>query len=158
MEPSSQSRCGDIASDLLIILITAAQLVFFAFFHRYIAWPATGPDGSVTRVSLLAGGYHAWLPFVIAASILVIAASIVMIVWDNPRFRQAAWIAFPILGIVVVVSLLVIEPFDFSVIPNAAAASAAPKAVQAFFVLLALFYAATVLVSLIRLKHRAAGR
>ena len=52
MESSPQGRCGDITSDVLIILITAAQLVFFVFFHRYIAWPATGPDGSVTRLSL----------------------------------------------------------------------------------------------------------
>ena len=47
MESSSGGRCGEIASDLFIILVTAVQLVFFVFFHEYIAWYTRGPDGSI---------------------------------------------------------------------------------------------------------------
>jgi len=72
MESSSGGRCGEIASDISIILVTAAQLVFFAFFYKYIAWYTTEADGSVTRLSLLTDDYFTWLPIVIAASILVI--------------------------------------------------------------------------------------
>jgi len=106
MESAPQNRCGEIASDISIILVTAAQLIFFTFFHKYIAWYTTEPDGSVTRLSLLTDDYFTWLPFPITASILVIVASIVMIIFDNYWFRQAAWIAFCIIGIVVAVSLV----------------------------------------------------
>jgi hypothetical protein len=89
MESSQGGRCGEIASDIAIILVTAAQLIFFASFHRYIAWPVTGPDGSVSRLSVLTDSYSDWLPFPIAASILVIVASIAMIIYDRYWFRQA---------------------------------------------------------------------
>jgi hypothetical protein len=50
MESSPGGRCGEIASDLSIILVTVAQLVFFTRFQGYIAWPTTGPDRTVTRL------------------------------------------------------------------------------------------------------------
>jgi hypothetical protein len=121
MESSPRSRTGEIGEDMAIIFITAAQLVFLVFFHKYIAWSTTAPDGSVTRLSMLTNDYFTWLPFPITASILVIVASIVMIVYDSEWFRQAAWIAFCLIGIAVTVSLLFIFPFDFSVLPNATA-------------------------------------
>jgi hypothetical protein len=152
MESSPESRTGDLGSDIFIILVTAAQLIFFAYFYRYIAWPITGPDGSVTRLSLLTDDYFTWLPIVITASILVIVANVVMIIWDNYWFRQIAWISFCIIGITVTVSLLVIFPFDFSVIPNATLAEVVPKVVPVLLVLWALFYAITALVMVIRLR------
>jgi hypothetical protein len=48
MDSSPSSRCDEIASDLFVIFVTAAQLIFFAYFHEYIAWYTTGPDGSVS--------------------------------------------------------------------------------------------------------------
>jgi hypothetical protein len=158
MESSPRSRCGEIASDLSIILVTAAQLIFFVFFYEYIAWYSTGPDGSVTRLSLLTDDYFTWLPFPMTASILVIVASLVMIVYTGRWFRQSATISFNLLGIAVVTSLLVIFPFDFSVIPNATAAEVAPIAVRVFFSLLAVFYAVTALVMLVRWKSTTAGQ
>ena len=141
MESSEGGRCGDLASDLMIILITAAQLVFFAFYHQFIAWPTRGADGSVAWLSVLTDDYSAWLPFPIAASIIVILASMVMIIWDNESFRQIAWIGFSLLGIAVTVSLVLIFPFDFSVIPNAKVAGLAPTVARIVLVLMATFYA-----------------
>ena len=151
MESSPQSTSGDIASDLMIILVTVVQLIFFVYFHRYIAWPTTGPDGSVAWRSLLTDGYSTWLPFPITASILVIVASSIMIVSGSDWFRQVAWIGFPIIRITVVVSLLVIFPFDFSVIPNAAAANIVPKVVTGFLVFMVVFYGASAIVLSIKL-------
>jgi hypothetical protein len=119
MEASPGSRCGDIASDMATILVTVVQLIFLTFFHEYIAWYSTGPDGSVTRLSMLTDDYFTWLPFPITASILVIVALTAMVIYDRYWLRQAAWAVFSILGIAVVVSLVFIFPFDFSVIPNA---------------------------------------
>jgi hypothetical protein len=153
MESSARSRAGEIGEDILIILITAAQLIFLTYFHRYISWPITGPGGSVTRLSMLTEGYFTWLPFPITASILVIVACIIMIVTGSYWFRQAAWVVFCIIGVTVTVSLLLIFPFDFSVIPNAAAVEIVPTAVTVFLILWAAMYAVAGSVLFVRLRR-----
>ena len=150
MESSSEGRCGEIASDLFIIFVTVAQLIFFVFFYQYIAWYTTGPDGSATRLALLTDDYFTWLPFPITASIIVIVASIVMIVYDRYWFRQIAWIGFCIVGITVTLSLLTIFPFDFSVIPNPNTADLVPKLVRGVLVLMAVFYAISIAFLLVK--------
>jgi hypothetical protein len=154
MDKATGGRCGDIGSDLSIILVTAAQLIFFTRYHRYIAWPTTGPDGSRTWQSLLTSDYSTWLPFPITASIIVIVASVAMILFKNYYFRQACQILFNILGITVCISLLDIFPFDFSVLPSARAAQLAPTAVRVLFILVIVFYATTALVMLAKLRRR----
>ena len=160
MEPSTESssggRCGEIASDLAVAFITVIQLIFFTRFYRYIAWYTTGADGSVTRLPLLTDDYFTWLPFPIVASILVIVATIVMIIYHRYWFRQAAWIAFCIIGITVTLSLLIIFPFDFSVIPNATAVDVVPKALTVFLILWALMYAVAAVVLFVQLRRHAA--
>jgi len=152
-ESSSGGRCGEIASDMSIILVTAAQLIFFTFFHKYISWPITGPDGSVTRLSMLTDDYFTWLPLVIVASILVIVANIVMIIYDRYWLRQTAWIIFCLIGIVMTGSLVSIFPFDFSVIPNATAAAAVPKWVTGFLIFMAVFYAIAALAQFVKARR-----
>jgi hypothetical protein len=158
MESSPGGRCGEIASDISVILVTVAQLIFFSFFHQYIAWYTTGPDGSVTRLSMLTDDYFTWLPFPIAASIVVIVTSTVMIFYDRYWYRQIAWIVFCLLGITVTVSLVSIFPFDFSVIPNETAVDVVPIVVRVFFILLAVFYAVTALVMFVQLISHTAKR
>jgi hypothetical protein len=158
MESSPRSRCGEIGEDIFIILITVAQLIFFTFFHKYIAWPITQPDGSVTRLSLLTDDYFTWLPIPITASILVIVASIAMIIYGRYWFRQAAWVVFCLLGIAVTVSLVAIFPFDFSVIPNATAVDVVPIVVRAFFIFMAVFYGVSALVLFVRLRRYTANQ
>jgi hypothetical protein len=151
MEASPGSRCGDIASDISTILVTIAQLIFLTFFHEYIAWYSTGPDGSVTRLSMLTDDYFTWLPLPITASILVIVALAAMVIYDRYWLRQAAWAVFSILGIAVVVSLVCIFPFNFSVIPNPVAADIVPVVVTVFLILMAAFYAVAALVQFVRI-------
>jgi len=153
MDDSSGGRCGEIASDLSIILVTVAQLIFFVSFHRYIAWPTTAADGSVARVSLLTDAYSTWLPFPIVASVIVIVATLVMIIYDRDWFRQIGWIAFSLCGIAVVTSLLIIWPFDFSVIPNAKVAEALPTALRILLIFMAVFYGISALVLLVRFRN-----
>ena len=154
MESSPQGRCGEIASDMAIVLVTVVQLIFLVSFHEYIAWPVTEPDGSVTRLSMLTDGYSTWLPFPIAASVVVIVASIIMIVYNRTWFRQGAWVLFCLLGIAVTVSLVSIFPFDFSVIPNTTAADVVPIAVGAFFIAMAVFYGVCALALFAGLRKR----
>ncbi len=79
MESSPRSRTGEISSHISMILVTVANLIFFTSFHKYIAWHATGPDGSVTRLSMLTDSYFTWLPIAVTASIIAIVAFTVMI-------------------------------------------------------------------------------
>ena len=158
MESSPQGRCGEIASDIFIILVTAANLIFFAFFHRYIAWYTIGPDGSVTRLSMLTDDYFTWLPCPITASILVIVATTVMIFYNRTWFRQTAWTMFCIFGIAVTLSLVSIFPFDFSVIPNATAVDVVPELVTVFLILMAIFYGISAIVMFTKSRSYAARK
>lgn len=151
MESSSGSRVEEIGGDLAVVFVTIAQLIFFVFYHRYISWPVTQPDGTVTRLSMLTDDYFTWLPFPIAASILVVVVTAVMIIVNRYWFRQAAWVFFSILGITVAGSLVVIFPFDFSVIPNPTAVEVVPIVVRVLFILLVTFYVVNALVMSIKL-------
>ncbi|MFC2004976.1 hypothetical protein ACFLUY_01985 [Chloroflexota bacterium] len=156
MELSPRVRSGEVSIHIFIILVTLAQLIFFTRFHKYIAWNVTEPDGSATRISMLTDDYFTWLPIMITGSIIVILASISMIIYDNYRFRRTGEISFNIIGIVVSVSLVSIFPFDFSVIPNATAVDVVPKAITAFFILLAVFYGVTALIMFRKMKRNIA--
>ena len=153
MESSPRSRTGEIGEDISIIFITVAQLIFLTFFHKYIAWYTREPDGSVTRLSMLTDDYFTWLPIATTASILVIVASTVMIMYRGYWFRQAAWVVFCLIGIAVTGSLVSIFPFDFSVIPNATAVDVVPIGVTVVLILMAVFYGTTALFLLVKLRR-----
>ena len=156
MESSSGGRCSEIASDLSVLIITVVQLIFLTRFYRFIAWYTTEPDGSVTRLPLLTADYFTWLPFPIVASIVVIVALVATMIFPRYWLRQVAWIAFCLIGITVTLSLLIIFPFDFSVIPNATAAEVVPKALRLFLILWALMYAVAAVILSVRLVRDAA--
>ena len=151
MESSPQSKPNEVSSHIAIILVTVANLILIIFFHEYIAWYIIEPGRNVTRLSILTDDYFIWLPIPIAASILAIVAYTIMTVYDNYRFRMAAQIIVHIAGIFVVLSLVSIFPFDFSVIPNATAIAAAPIGVTAFLIFMAVVYGVSGLVLFVRL-------
>ena len=158
MESSSGGRCSEIASDLAVLVITVVQLVFLTRFYQVIAWSITEPDGTVTRLPLLTADYFTWLPFPIIASIVVIVALVATMIFPRYWLRQVAWIAFCLIGITVTLSLLIIFPFDFSVIPNAATADVVPKALTVFLILWALMYTVAAMVLLVQLRRHAVGQ
>ncbi|MFC1846522.1 hypothetical protein ACFLYS_00475 [Chloroflexota bacterium] len=135
------------------IFYTAASIIFFTFFHKYIAWYTTAPDGSITRLSMLTDDYFIWLPIAITASILAIVAYTVMLFYDKYRFRMTVNLIGFIIGITVVVSLLSIFPFDFSVIPNATVANVVPIVLTVFLILQAVFYEFVAFATFIKLKN-----
>jgi len=156
MESSPHPKSGEIASHIFMILVTLVQLVFFTAFHKYIAWPITGADASVTRLSLLTDDYFTWLPIPIIASILAIAFHIIFIIYDNYRFQTTAEIILYLSGMTVTISLLTIFPFDFSVIPNATVAKVVPIVATVFFIFMATFYGIVTVLWLIKLKKHTA--
>ena len=87
---------------------------------------------------------------------MVIVALVVTFIFPRYWLRQVAWIAFCLIGITVTLSLLMIFPFDFSVVPNATAADLVPKALTVFLILWALMYAVAAVVQLVQLRRHAA--
>jgi uncharacterized membrane protein len=150
-DSSRRARADSIAGYSVVIFFNVALLVFFSFFHRYIAWYAANPDGSITRLPLLTADYFSFLPILVAAFVITIIAYIVLITYDPYWLRETIQIALGVIGIAVIVNLLVIFPFDFSVIPNDYVAGIVPGVVAAVFVLVAVGLGIGALVRFIKL-------
>jgi len=145
------TRAGRIASYSALIFWNVVLLVFFSFFHQYIAWYHIEPNGSVTRLSLLTGDYFVWLPILVTALVISIAANIILITYDRFWFREIIQIILTVIGVVVVTNLVSIFPFDFSVIPNTTAADIMPVAVTIVLIVIAVGLGVGALVRFIKL-------
>jgi uncharacterized membrane protein len=145
------SRAGRIAGYSASIFWNVVLLVFFSFFHQYIAWYHVEPDGSVTRLSLLTSGYFIWLPILVSALVISVAANIILITYDRYWFREIVQIILSVIGVVVVANLVSIFPFDFSVIPNATAADIVPVVATIVLIVIAVGLGVGALVRFIKL-------
>lgn len=59
----------------------------------YIAWYHAEPDGGVTRLPLLTSDHFTWLPVLVTALVISIAAHIVLIVYDRYWLRETILIS-----------------------------------------------------------------
>ncbi len=147
----ARTRSGRIAGYSASIFWNVVLLILFSFFHQYIAWYHGAPDGSVTRLSMLTGDYFIWLPILVTALIISIAANIIMIIYDRYWFREIIQIILTGIGVVVVANLVSIFPFDFSVIPNATAVVIVPVVVTIVLIIIAVGLGVGALVRFIKL-------
>lgn len=117
----TNTRAGRVTSSSFVIAWSVILLIFFSFFHKYIAYYEIDRVGSVTtwtRFPLLTNDYYAWLPILVTTLVLSIAGHILLIIYDRYWLRQIILIALNVLAIVTVVNLVSIFPFDFYVIPS----------------------------------------
>lgn len=128
-------RAGRITGYSFAIFWNVAIFIFLTFFHKYIAWYTSEPDGSVARLSMLTDDYFIWLPIFITVTILSIVAYFILVIYDKYSFREIVQIFIGIFGIVSAVALVSIFPFDFSVIPNATAVEYVPVGVRVVLIL-----------------------
>jgi uncharacterized membrane protein len=147
----TRSRAGRITGYSALIFWDVVLLIFFSFFHQYIALYNIEPDGGVTKLSLLTDDYFIWLPILVTALIISIAANILMIIYDRYWLREIIQIVLTVIGVVVVVNLVSIFPFDFSVIPNATAVDIVPVVVTIVLIMIAVGLGVGVLVRSIKL-------
>ncbi len=147
----TRSRAGRITGYSAAIFWNVALFIFSAFFHQYIAWYHIKPDGDITRLSMLTNEYFAWLPILLTALTLSTAANIFLIIYDRYWLREIIQVILSIIGIVVVVNLVSIFPFDFSVIPNTSAVYFVPVVVTIVLILIAIGLGVGALVQLIKL-------
>ena len=147
----TRTRGGRIAGYSAVIFWNVVLLIFFSFFHRYIAWYHIEPDGGVTRLPILTSDYSTWLPILVTALVITIAANIVLIIYDRYWFREIIQVILTMIGVVVVANLVSIFPFDFGVIPNATAIDIAPVVVTIFLIIVAVGLGVGALVRFIKL-------
>jgi uncharacterized membrane protein len=148
---SRRASADRVAGYGVVIFFNLALLIFFSFFHQYIAWYSSGPGGSVTRLPLLTNDYFTFLPILITALVVTIIAYIVLIIYDRYWLRETIQIALAAIGVAVIANLLAIFPFDFSVIPNLTVADIMPAAVTIVLVLIAVGLGVGALVRFIKL-------
>ncbi|MFC1964789.1 DUF4870 domain-containing protein [Chloroflexota bacterium] len=147
----ARTRSGRVVGYSASIFWNVVLLIFFSFFHQYIAWYHVEPDGSVTRLSMLTNDYFVWLYILVTALVISIAANIIMIIYDRYWFREIIQIILAVIGVVVVANLVSIFPFDFSVIPNATAVDIVPVVVTIVLIIIAVGLAVGALVRFIKL-------
>ncbi len=147
----ARTRAGRIAGYGASIFWNVVLLIFFSFFHQYIAWYHVETDGSVTRLSMLTSDYFAWLPILVTALVISVAANILLITYDRYWLREIIQIILTVIGVVVVANLVSIFPFDFSVIPDATAVDIVPVVVTIVLIIVAVGLGVGALVRFIKL-------
>jgi len=151
-----RTKAGRIAGYSATIFWNVILLVFFSFFYQYIAWYHMEPDGSITGLPMLTSDYFTWLPILVTALVISVAANILLIIYDRYWLREIVQIILTVIGVVVVVNLVSIFPFDFSVIPNATAVDIVPIAVTIVLIIIAVGLGVGALVRFIKLITSAA--
>ncbi len=153
----AHTRAGRITGYSAAIFWNVVMLIFSSFFHRYIAWYHVEADGSVSRLSMLTSDYFDWLPMLVTALVISAAANILLVTYDRYWLREIIQIILTVIGVVVVANLVSIFPFDFSVIPGAAAAAIVPAAVTIGLIIIAVGLGVGALVRFIKLIVGAAS-
>jgi uncharacterized membrane protein len=141
---------GRVAGYGIAIAFNVILLVFFSFFHGYVAY-YTNVDGVIIRLPLLTDAYFTFLPMLVTALVITIGAYILLIAYDRYWLREGVQIVLAAIGVAVLVNLIAIFPFDFSVIPDSHVASIMPAVVTIVLVVVAVGLGISALVRLIRL-------
>ncbi len=145
------SRGTRVAGYSVAIVFSVLLLVFFAFFHRYIAFYYSGPGGDIIRVPILTEAYFTFLPILATALVITIAAYVVLIIYDRYPLRQIIQIVLAAIGVAVIVNLIAIFPFDFSGIRNDYVAGIVPSVMIIIFVVVAVALGISALVRFVKL-------
>ncbi|MCJ7606077.1 MAG: hypothetical protein MUO19_08635 [Dehalococcoidales bacterium] len=115
-----------IAGSAFAIAWSIILLVFFNFFHDYVAYYTADTVGNAiiwTRYPFLTSDISLWLPVLTTTLVAAIAGHLIIIVFYRPLLRRIVTFLLDCFGLATVLTLLAVFPFDFSVIPGETAAS-----------------------------------
>jgi uncharacterized membrane protein len=158
---SYTSRTARVVGSSFVIAWSVALLIFFNFFSQYIAYYQGITAGGQTHwqiYSVVTADLNTWLPILNATLALTILGHLLFIVFDRYLLRQAGRLILGGLSLITVVSLLIIFPFDFNVIPNADASFWAPLVTGGALIVVAVGIAIGLVVRFIKLiVHLAEG-
>lgn len=150
----SHRREGRITGSAFAIAWNIIVLVFFNFFHQYVAYYNGQTVNGVirwTREPFFTSDIGLWLPILNAAIAVSIISHIIMILVDKELLRQALHVIMNGFALATVITLLVIFPFDFGVIPNEAAATGTNLGVTIALIIIAVGTGIGLLVRFIQL-------
>jgi uncharacterized membrane protein len=145
---------GRIAAYAFAIAWSIVLLIFFNFFNQYVAYYQSETVGGITtwtRYPFFTEGINLWLPVLTATLIISIIGHIILIVLDRYTLREIIHIIINAFSLWTVLTLLSLFPFDFSVIPNPAAADATYLGVRIFLLFIAIGVGIAILVGVIKL-------
>ena len=147
-------RSERIASSAFAIAWSIILLVLFGFFNEYIAYysPETvGKDVIWTRLPFFTNEIGLWLPILMATLGVSITGHIILLIFDKYILREIICIIIDALGLITVIRLLTIFPFDFYVIPSNAIAGGVQIGVTIILVFISVVMGISILVRAIKL-------
>ncbi len=147
-------REGRITASAFAIAWSIILLVFFNFFHEYVAYYNADTVGGVvtwTKQSFFTSDISLWLPILTTTLVISIIGHIVLIIVDKELLRRAIHIIIDGFGLATVVTLITVFPFDFTVIPNAAASAGTHIGVLIILICIAVGLGISLLVRIIKL-------
>ncbi len=115
---TSSGRAGRIAVSVFAIAFNIALLVFFNFYHDYIAYYHMESIGGAmvwVREPILTTEYANWLPIINTILLFSIAGHSLLLAFDKYILREGILLILNIFSIVAIGALLVLFPFDFGV-------------------------------------------
>jgi uncharacterized membrane protein len=149
-----RSRDARIVGYAFAIAWSIALLIFFNFFNQYVAYYHSETIGGATvwtRYPFFTSDVNLWLPILTTTLIVSIIGHIILLIRDPYIWREAIHIITDAFGLWTVASLVSIFPFDFSVIPDPAAADATYVGVKILLIFLSVGIGIGLLVRVIKL-------
>jgi uncharacterized membrane protein len=149
-----KGRSWRITASAFAIAWSIALLIFFNFFNQYVAYyHSETVDGVTTwiRYPFFTEDINLWLPVLTATLIISIIGHIILIILDRYILREMIHIVINAFSLWTVLTLLTVFPFDFSVIPNPAAADATYLGVRIFLIFISVGIGIAILVRAIKL-------
>lgn len=149
----TDSKAIRLTASSFAIAWSIALLVFFSFFHKYIAYyHSETVNGATTwtRTPLLTDDYFTWLPILITTLVLSVAGHIFLVIHDRYWLRQTILIILNVIGIAIITTLISIFPFNFDVVPSSTWADVIPIIVTIVLVCVAVGLGIGTLVMLIK--------
>jgi uncharacterized membrane protein len=116
-EQSDRAHAGRIASSAFAIAWSLALLIFFIFFHDYIAFyhleKVSGASVWV-REPVLTSDFNVWLPIMITVLVISIAGHALLLAIDKYILRETVLLVLDIFGAMAIITLIAIFPFEFT--------------------------------------------
>jgi uncharacterized membrane protein len=121
----TKKRGGRIATSAFSIAFSIAVLIFFNYFYDYVAYYSSDKvDGVVTwtRTPFFTDDISLWLPVLTTALVVSIIGHSVMIIFDRYVLRELLQLLIDAFSLASVITLVIVFPFDFYVIPSVSVA------------------------------------
>jgi uncharacterized membrane protein len=147
-------RNGRMIASVFAIAWSSALLIFFNFYHQYIAWYEPVTSGGTTHWqthTVVNADFNIWLPMVTAMLVASIIGHAVLITYDRFLLRQLVRTVLDVLGAASVITLVAIFPFDFSSLPGTTAADGVTLGLTISLVFIAACFCIGALVNFIKL-------